>query len=138
MILFLICIGFIYRTTNSVKFKLENMAYSDKVNFLTKGDTLFANTPKIKFYARYKSVFDKEERIVESGKDSISVAGLFVKEDSASGEYGGKYEKYFEVKPLREPTYEKNILFEQKDRVNKKWFVDPSDVNIGKTKFHKP
>lgn len=136
LIVFIASLLFIYNTTSTPKFKVENMSYADKVKILKQGDTLFTNSPKIDFFARYKDDFRKNEVIVESGKDSVSIAGVFIKVDSAADRYG-KYERYFELKPIKEPKYDDPILYEPKDRVGKTWYVDPSDINVGQRKIKK-
>jgi hypothetical protein len=135
--LFLACLLFIYRSTTKIKFELENMSYADKVKVLVPGDTLYNNSIKIDYFGKYKDEYSKGIRITHSGNDSVRVAGIFIKVDSATDKYGNKYEKYFEVKPLREPQYYDPILFDEKDRLSKSWFVAPSDVNIGERKLKK-
>lgn len=137
LILFLLCLLFIYQSTTRIKFELENMSYSDKMKVLFAGDTLFTNSDKIEYYAKYKDEYSKINRIVHSGNDSVTVAGIFIKVDSTTDKYGNKYERYFEIKPLREPQYYDPILYNEKDRLNKNWFVDPSDVNVGEYKSKK-
>lgn len=134
---FLACLLFIYKSTTTIKFELENMSYTDKLKVLMPGDTLYTNSIKIDYLAKYKDEYTKGIRIAHSGNDSVKVAGIFIKVDSATDKYGNKYEKYFEVKPLREPQYYDPILFDEKDRLTKSWFVDPSDVNIGEHKIKK-
>ncbi len=130
------CLVYIYKTTSTLKFELENMSYSEKINLLTPGDTLFTNSPEIYYYAKYKDEF-RGTRIEHSGNDSVSIAGIYIRTDSATDKYAKKYTKYFEVTPLKEPKYYDPILFHEKDRVTKNWFVEPSDVNIGEFKGKK-
>jgi hypothetical protein len=137
LILFVFSLLSIHNTVTSEKFKIEHMTYSDKIKFLTKGDTLFTNSPKTYFYAKYKDGFDKIKRIVQSGVDSVSIAGLFVKIDSSTDRYGKSYEKFLEVKPIKEPKYDDPIIYDQQDRVGKSWFVNPNDVNVGTNVFRK-
>ncbi len=137
LFIFLGCLLFIYQSTTTQKFELENMSYSNKVKALSTGDTLFTNSPKIEYYAKYKDEYSKFNRIVHGGNDSVKIAGIFIKVDNTIDKYGNKYKKYFEVKPLREPQYYDPILYDEKDRLSKRWFVDPSDVNIGENKGKK-